>query len=205
VSTVLETADPADAPALAGLVDEARAMVLAAGTTDVDEAELRAVTAELEVLRHRLEAATRTRMIRAPFEAPGVAMAAGVPFRIAAMNPFALPLEVRFDPDGQGAQAEVLLDARHEGPREHVHGGISSWLLDCVLGIVMQAHGKRAVTARLDVTYRRRTPLDVPLQLGSRITRREGRKIWMDGWIEADGERVVTAEGLFIELLPENR
>ncbi|WP_300681889.1 PaaI family thioesterase [Nocardioides sp.] len=202
MSIVLETADPADAPTLSGLIEEARAMVLAAGTTDVDEAELAAVTAELAALRGRLAAATRPRVIRAPFDSPGAAVAEGRPFRLAAMNPFGIPLEVHFDADGDGAQADFCADARHEGPREHLHGGLSAWLMDCILGIVIQSKGRRAYTANLDVTYRRRTPLDVPLRLGSRITRVEGRKTWMEGWIECDGERTVTATGLFIEALP---
>lgn len=196
---VLETADRAEAPVLSGLIEEARALVLSAGTTDVDEAEMAAVAAELASLRERLAAATRPRMIRAPFDSPLAALAAGRPFQIAAMNPFGLPMEVHFDADGRGARAEITCDARHEGPREHLHGGISSWLMDCILGIVIQAQGRRAFTVNLDVSYLRRTPLDVPLQLRSRILRTEGRKTWMEGWIEVDGERVVTAEGLFVE------
>ncbi len=72
--------------------------------------------------------------------------------------------------------------------------------MDCMLGILIQARGRRGVTAKLDLRYLRRTPLDAPLQLGSRITKVDGRKVWAEGWIEHEGERTVVAEGLFIEV-----
>ena len=200
MTAVVESADPADVPGLAALTDEVRALVLAAGTTDVDDAELGDVAELVAELRARLEARSRTRMVRAPFDGPGKAREAREPYRLSAFNPFGVPLVITFDEDGGGATAELQADARHEGPRDHLHGGVSSWLMDCMLGILVQARGRRGVTAKLDLRYLRRTPLDAPLRLGSRITRTDGRKVWAEGWIEADGERTVVAEGLFIEV-----
>jgi acyl-coenzyme A thioesterase PaaI-like protein len=200
VTAVVETADPADVPGLAVLTDEVRALVLAAGTTELDDAELGDVAELVADLRLRLEARARPRIVRAPFDGPARAREAGSPYRLSAFNPFGVPLVVRFEEDGDGATAELQADARHEGPRDHLHGGVSSWLMDCMLGILVQARGRRGVTATLDLRYLRRTPLDAPLRLGSRITRTDGRKVWAEGWIEADGERTVVAEGLFIEV-----
>lgn len=200
-----DAAEPADLPALAALTDEVRALVLAAGTTAVDDAELAEVTAAVADLRARLAARSRPRLVRMPFDAPARARETGERVRMGTFNPFGIPLVVRFDEDGDGATAELTADARHEGPREHLHGGISSWLMDCMLGILIQAHGRRRVTATLGVRYLRRTPLDVPLVLRARITRTDGRKVWAEGWIEADGERTVVAEGLFIEVETDAR
>jgi acyl-coenzyme A thioesterase PaaI-like protein len=205
VTAVAETADPADAPGLAALTEEVRALVLAAGTTDLDDAELGEVADLVAVLRARLEARVRDRVVRAPFDGPGRAKETGQAYRLAAFNPFGIPLVIRFDQDGDGATAELRADARHEGPRDHLHGGVSSWLMDCMLGILVQARGRRGVTATLDVRYLRRTPLDVPLRVRSRVTRVDGRKVWAEGWIEADGERTVVAEGLFIEVAADAR
>jgi acyl-coenzyme A thioesterase PaaI-like protein len=200
VTAMIETADPAEVPGLAALTDEVRALVLAAGTTEVADADLGEIAGLVADLRARLMSRSRARMVRAPFDGPGRARETGEPYRLSAFNPFGIPLVVRFDADGDGASAELTADARHEGPRDHLHGGISSWLMDCMLGILIQARGRRGVTARLDMRYLRRTPLDVPLLIGSRITRVDGRKVWAEGWIECEGERTVLAEGLFIEV-----
>jgi acyl-coenzyme A thioesterase PaaI-like protein len=200
VTAVVETADPADVPSLAKLTEEVRALVHAAATTDVDDAELADVAELVTDLRARLGARSRARIVRAPFDGPATARATGEPYRLSTFNPFGVPLVITFDEDGDGATAELRADARHEGPRDHLHGGVSSWLMDCMLGILIQARGRRGVTAQLDLRYLRRTPLDAPLRLGSRITRTDGRKVWAEGWIESDGERTVVAEGLFIEV-----
>ncbi|MDF1604679.1 PaaI family thioesterase [Nocardioides sp. YIM 152315] len=200
MTALVETADPAELPALATLTDEVRALVLAAGTTDVGDEELVAVAGLVSDLRERLESRSRDRIVRAPFDGPAQASVTGAPYRLSAFNPFGIPVVLTFDADGSGATAELRADARHEGPRDHMHGGISSWLMDCMLGILIQARGRRGVTATLDMRYLRRTPLDVPLLLRSQITRTEGRKVWAEGWIEVEGERTVVAEGLFIEV-----
>ena len=205
MTALVESADPAELPGLATLTDEVRALVLAAATTDVGAEELVAVADLVSGLRERLEARSRDRIVRAPFDGPVQARATGEPYRLSAFNPFGMPVVITFDADGNGATAELRADARHEGPRDHVHGGVSSWLMDCMLGILIQARGRRGVTATLDMRYLRRTPLDVPLLLRSQVTRTDGRKVWAEGWIEVDGERTVVAEGLFIEVAADVR
>lgn len=203
--TVGEPLDAAELPELATLTEEVRALVLAAATTEVDPVELSEVAALVSDLRARLAVRARDRPVRAPFDGPARALATGTPYRLSTFNPFGIPLVIRFDEDARGASAELRADARHEGPRDHLHGGVSSWLMDCMLGILIQARGRRGVTAQLDTRFVRRTPLDVPLRLASRITDIEGRKVRVEGWIEADGERTVTAEGLFIEVTADVR
>jgi acyl-coenzyme A thioesterase PaaI-like protein len=188
----------AELDARAALADEVRALVLAAGTSDVGVAELDAVRGELAAVRARLERAGGTRSMRSPFEAVGEAYAAGRPYRLALYNGFGIPLEIHLG-DGS-ASAELVADARHEGPPGCVHGGVSAWLMDSMLGLLLQARGRRGVTATLETRYHARTPLGVPLRLHSRIGRVVDRKIWIEGAIEAEGVRTVTAEGLFIEL-----
>lgn len=201
----VEPTGSAQVPGLLELTDEVRALVLAATTTEVDHAELSEVAAAVSTLTARLARRARARPVRAPFDGPAAALASGEPYRLSPFNPFGIPLLVRFDADGRGASAELQADARHEGPRDHVHGGVSTWLMDSMLGILVQARGRRGVTAQLDTRFVRRTPLDVPLRLRSQVSRIEGRKVRVEGWIEADGERTVLAEGLFIEVGPDVR
>jgi acyl-coenzyme A thioesterase PaaI-like protein len=81
-----------------------------------------------------------------------------------------------------------------------VHGGYLAHLMDCMLGTLIQATGRRSVTGTLDLRYHARTPLDVPLELGARILATSGRKTTAEAWVEVDGARTVEARGLFIEL-----
>ncbi|WP_244928612.1 PaaI family thioesterase [Nocardioides sp. W7] len=190
--------DPEHRAAALDLVDATNRLNLAVATTDLDEATLRRARTVLDELTTELGRRRRDRVIRAGFEAPGKALAAGLPYRICALNPWGVPLEVHFGADE--AYAALTANALHEGPMDSVHGGVAAWLMDTMLGIIMQANGRRAVTARLEVDYRIRTPLDQPLTLQAGVTRREGRKIWVEGWIEHEGRRTVEATGLFVEV-----
>ncbi|KDE11072.1 hypothetical protein N505_0122835 [Rhodococcus aetherivorans] len=97
-------------------------------------------------------------------------------------------------------RARLIANALHEGPPDSVHGGFSAHLLDCMLGILMQARGSRSLTASLDLRYLRRTSLDEPLDLYSRIVEIEGRKTVAGGWIECRGECTVEARGVFVRV-----
>ncbi|MFT4082135.1 MAG: PaaI family thioesterase [Nocardioides sp.] len=186
----------------AALTDEVRDLVLAAAVTRVEADELAAVRDEVTRLRARLEAAVAERSVRQAFESALDAAAAGEPFRVSQYNAFGIPIAIVIA--GETAHAELVADARHEGPPDCVHGGIAAWLMDTMLGLVMQARGRRAVTATLDIRYQRPTPLGALLKLESRVSGAQGRKVWIEGWIEVDDVKTVTAEGLFVEL-PDGR
>jgi acyl-coenzyme A thioesterase PaaI-like protein len=143
---------------------------------------------------------TRTRALRASFDEPGRAREIGpeLAWPVFRFNPQALPLAIRFD--GDAAYATTVPNALYEGPPESVHGGYLAHLMDCMLGTLIQATGRRSVTGTLDLRYHARTPLDVPLELGARILATSGRKTTAEAWVEVDGARTVEARGLFIEL-----
>lgn len=48
------------------------------------------------------------------------------------------------------------------------------------------------------------TPIGVPLEFRAWLRERDGRKLWIEGEAFHDGTRLVTAEGLFIQI-PEDR
>lgn len=182
----------------AQLADAVRDLVHAATVSDLDARDLAEVTEVVQEVQARLSSVTRTRAARVGFESAFQAVAQGAPHRLADYNAFGIPLTIRLA-DGV-ATTDFTADARHEGPPDSLHGGIAAWLMDSILGLIMQARGRRGVTASLNTRYLARTPLDVPLHLVGQVTRTEGRKVWIEGWIEADGQRTVEAEGLFIEL-----
>lgn len=182
----------------AALAAEVRALVLAAGVSGHPPEELDQIRAELARLRARLEAGGPEQSMRRGYGAVAEAHAAGVSYRLSPYNPFAIPLTVSI---GTGAAwADLIADVRHEGPPGCLHGGVSAWLMDSMLGLLLQAQGRHGVTASLHTRYHARTPLGVPLRLRSQVVRSAGRKIWIEGSIEADGVTTVSAEGLFIEV-----
>jgi acyl-coenzyme A thioesterase PaaI-like protein len=182
------------------LIATARQLMLAAATTDVGIDAIRAAERAMTDATAALTTRTRDRALRAEFDAPAAARAAGpdTPFPLFSYNPLGIPLDIYFADDG--AFATLTPNALHEGPHDAMHGGFSAALMDCMLGILIQAQGSRALTATLDMTYRRRTPLDQVLTLRSRIVDHSGHKTVAEGWIEHDGERTVEATGLFIHV-----
>jgi acyl-coenzyme A thioesterase PaaI-like protein len=111
-------------------------------------------------------------------------------------NPIAIPLLPTVT--GQDLRADMTFGRAYEGPPGYVHGGMLAAVLDQILGHANGAAGTPGMTARLTVSYRRPTPLDVPLVVHARNDGCEGRKIYASGRIEVDGKTTVEAEGLFI-------
>lgn len=76
-----------------------------------------------------------------------------------------------------------------------------SAILDETLGSLVHSSGKRAVTARLTVNFRKMVPLNSVVRVRSKIDRIEGKKIFAScvGTNPAN-EVVCEADALFIEV-----
>ena len=120
-------------------------------------------------------------------------------------NPIAPPVDV-WAVTGEGGQREirgrVTFGYQYEGPPTCVHGGVIAELFDELLGMANIIVGQAGMTGTLKVRYRRPTPLLAPLELVSRFTGREGRKIFTWGGIYYQDELTAEADGIFIEVLP---
>jgi acyl-coenzyme A thioesterase PaaI-like protein len=92
------------------------------------------------------------------------------------------------------------------GPRHFVNGGILATLIDChcVCTAAAQAYRDQGreigsapdlhyATARLDVEYRRPTPIGTELTLRARIVERRERAYVLSCELEANGKITVTA------------
>lgn len=200
--SVLTTAEVSHEAAQAAreLAQATRRLMLAAATTALGVEEVRAAGRALDRLSDQLGAESRPRILRATFDGPQGARASGpdTPWRSFAYNPQAFPLDIHLDADTAAATTEA--NALYEGPPGCVHGGFLAHLLDSLLGTLIQAQGRRAVTATLDLRYLAPTPLDVPLELRSRVVEVTGRRIHAEGWIEHRGVRTVEAHGLFVDI-----
>ena len=172
-----------------------RELVDATIRTEVDDEEVRAVQAEVEVLTARL----RARQLDGPYGVRFGASGRGRPWGnsvVGLRNAIAPPLVIDHDETGR-AWSDFHLGAAYEGPPGLVHGGVSALILDQLLGEAAGAGGKPGMTGTLTLRYRRGTPLG-HLRAEAWIERSEGIKTWARGHL-LDAEGItVEAEGLFI-------
>lgn len=85
-----------------------------------------------------------------------------------------------------------------------VHGGAIPLLFDEVLGRAAADPARpRIRTAYLNTVFKALTPIDVELQVVGRLDRAEGRKRFVRGELRHGDTVCAEAEGLFVELRPE--
>ncbi|MFC7381054.1 PaaI family thioesterase [Sphaerisporangium rhizosphaerae] len=197
LATSQESDGEARLAALAVLAQQVRDLADAVTLTEVPQAELTAVTAELVALTERLGTARRETPLPPEFGPGGRYRHLGNAV-VGDCNPHALPLVVEPDAGG-GVRAGLAFRPSHEGPPGFVHGGVSAMVLDHLLGSAVAAAGKAAMTGTLSLRYRRPVPYGAPLVATAAVSRGEGRKTWAEGLIALpDGTALVEATGLFI-------
>ena len=116
-------------------------------------------------------------------------------------NPLAPPVTIARAGEKQ-AIATVVFGSAYEGPPGSVHGGFVAAAFDEVLGYVQSLSGAPGMTGTLTVRYRRPTPLHQKLVFHAELSRVEGRKIFAEARLEADGEVTAEATGIFISMRP---
>lgn len=186
----------------AGLVAATRELMQAVGVTDAPDEDMAAAAKTISELAGMLGERAGTRVPRVPFSVMADSVAAE-PSEVVTLNrynPGGIPLTLRFHSDGT-ATGRLTAGALLEGPPGCVHGGVSSYLMDCLFGSLVQAQRVRAYTGTLTLRYPRPTPLERPLELAARIERRDGRKLTLRGSISCDEVVTVEGSGLFIEAM----
>ncbi len=177
--------------------DAVRDLVDATIRTLVDEEEIRNAQAEIEAITARLRKEELAGSFGVRFSGEG----RGRPWGNAVVglrNPVAPPLEVVPDSTTEGrVHADFHLGAAYEGPPGLVHGGVSSLILDQMLGEAAGAGGRPGMTATLTLHYRKPTPLG-DLRAEAWLERAEGYKTWARGRILGPEGTTIEAEGLFI-------
>lgn len=179
------------------LVDSTRRVMSAVATADVNARDVARATALLDEATALLSPGRHSRVRRIPLDSRWSARArASEPVTMAWLNPLRFPLTVVVD--GRRATAMMTPTAIHEGPPGCLHGGWSAAILDHLLGVLVCAHDLPARTARLDLSYRRPTRLDVPTEFGGEILEISGRKALTRAWVSQDGVTTVSADGIFV-------
>ena len=192
---------PYDADLMAAVTElgtALRELVDASVLTTVPADQLRAAAADARAVTARLAAAQRP-----PTQLP--ALDDPLVFR-RVYNPVsgvgsALAPPVRIRRVEGGVVGEALLGPAYEGPPGYVHGGMSSLLMDQLLGSAAIAEGLWGMTVRLEVDYRRPVPLSTPLTMRAQVTEAAGRKCVVTGTIAtaaAPDRTLVEARGVFV-------
>ncbi|MGY1806675.1 PaaI family thioesterase [Blastococcus sp. SYSU D00669] len=195
--------DPTLLAAVTELGGALRGLLDASVRTTVPAEELLAAAAEARAVTARLTAAQRPAHQLPALDDPIAFRRVYSPVT-GVGNAMAPPLDLR-RADG-GIVAETVLGLAYEGPPGYLHGGVSSLLMDQMLGSAAIAAGLWGMTAHLELDYRRPVPLDTPVVLRARVVEDAGRRTAVTGTIALTAEpdrALVEARGVFVSPRPE--
>lgn len=103
--------------------------------------------------------------------------------------------------EGERVRGTMHLDDRHEGAPGFVHGGVLSAALDDTIGTLLLVLRRPAVTARLEVDFRKPAFLHRDFAVAAWTDRVEGRKLHLAGEVRDDaGDVVAEGRALFVEV-----
>jgi acyl-coenzyme A thioesterase PaaI-like protein len=194
-------AQPYDADLMAAVTElgtALRELVDASVLTTVPADRLRAAAADARAVTARLAAAQRPATQLPALDDPLVFRRVYNPVS-GVGSALAPPVRIRRVEDGVVGAA--LLGPAYEGPPGYVHGGVSSLLMDQLLGSAAIAEGLWGMTVRLEVDYRRPVPLSTPLTMRAQVSEAAGRKCVVTGTIAttaAPDRTLVEARGVFV-------
>ncbi len=103
-------------------------------------------------------------------------------------------LRLTFEYGPNSARCVVSVAQQFSGWRDMLHGGVVATLLDEVMAHAAIAAGVRAVTAKLEIRFRKPTPVGVPLLLEGAIDKRRGKVLDASAALKDDAGTVY-AEG----------
>ena len=113
-------------------------------------------------------------------------------------------LHVEFEVEGTLVTGRFTPRKVHQGFPGLAHGGIAASVMDEAMGWAMNAAGAWAMTARMEVRYRRPLPLDSEVTVTAQVTRDRGRRLEAEArLITASGELLAEATGLFLRMPEE--
>jgi len=113
-------------------------------------------------------------------------------------------LHVEFEVEGTLVTGRFTPRKVHQGFPGLAHGGIAASVMDEAMGWAMYAAGAWAMTARMEVRYRRPLPLDSEVTVTAQVTRDRGRRLEAEArLLTASGELLAEATGLFLRMPEE--
>ena len=110
-------------------------------------------------------------------------------------------LHIKFEVEGRQVRGRFTARDTHVGFPGVAHGGIAAAVLDEAMGWAMYAAGAWAMTARMEVKYRKPLPLGRELTVTAVVTRERGRVLDAEAQLRDEhGAVIVEAKGMFVRL-----
>ena len=108
------------------------------------------------------------------------------------------------DEERQRILGRFSLGPEYQGGPGILHGGIIATVLDEALGKVNRFHGVTAVTAELNIEYRRPVRVNEEIVVEAFHLERNGRQLWHAGEIRnVAGQVLARGKGRFVVIDPE--
>jgi uncharacterized protein (TIGR00369 family) len=118
-------------------------------------------------------------------------------------NPRGLHLDIQHD--GESIYVDFTPDETWQGFGGLAHGGLVATVLDEVMAWALYGYDDLAVTAKMEITYRKPVPIGRPLRATARLREDRGRAKKVRGEIrDAAGRLLASAESLFL-IVPKAR
>jgi uncharacterized protein (TIGR00369 family) len=112
-------------------------------------------------------------------------------------------MHLHFAADGEGVLCRATLDAKYQGWRGVVHGGIAMALIDEAMAHAAGFAGHRGVTASVNVRFRKPVPVDEPILVRGRVTWHRRNVLGVEAQILNEaGTVLVQGEGSFVSRGP---
>ena len=118
-------------------------------------------------------------------------------FACGAENPDGLALEFVFSKDEE-ISAVFTPKRIHQGYDDMLHGGIVCTLLDAAMTRLLMDKGIPAVTAHLDVRFKKPVPITEKLVVQARIEKRREHFFQLSADLAVNGSVAATATGRFL-------
>ena len=116
-------------------------------------------------------------------------------------NDFGMKLTFELDAETARASGSFVLGPRYGGGAGFAHGGVIAVLLDEVMGKISKLKEERAVTAELNIEYRKPVPLDAEIVVSGWQEEEKGRNRFRVGEIhDAKGNLLARGRGRFVVL-----
>jgi acyl-coenzyme A thioesterase PaaI-like protein len=185
------------------LADAVRELIEQVAAATAPDSDLEHAAAAVRAVAGHLRAASEPRVLS--FEPGGDGVDRWGYLRLSpvsgGLNPLAPPVQVALE-DG-AVEGRASFGVAYQGPPGYVHGAFIAAVFDELLGAANAASGSPGMTVKLEVRYRRPTPLRTSLRIVARHAGREGRRIFASGTMFAGDEVTAEAEGVFAEISVE--
>jgi acyl-coenzyme A thioesterase PaaI-like protein len=107
---------------------------------------------------------------------------------------------MRMAGSGLRVVGEFTVTEHHQGAPGLAHGGVVAAAMDEAMGFLLWLLQSLAVTARLEVDFRKPVPIGATIELEGEVEREEGRKIHARMTGKVNGEVAVEARALFLKV-----